>query len=140
MNRATFLLLLALTIAFVSVCTGHAQTAPGATPNKVFAAPTPAPKPRPAVTPKSPLNSGNVAGQKSPGPEKTQLIAVYHGSGFFDEALAQKVRPALVKSLHLESDAQPGSTAENRQVPGNPINPAADMLDAAAALAKRITQ
>ena len=140
MNRATFLLLLALTIAFVSVGAGHAQTAPAATPNKVFAAPTPAPKPRLAVTPKSPLNSANVAGQKSTGPERTQLIAIYHGSGYFDEPLAERVRPTLVKALHVENDAQEGSTAGKTQATDSPVSRAADVLNAAAALAKRISQ
>jgi hypothetical protein len=126
MNRAILFLLLGLTAEFPGAGTSLAQSAPAATPNKVFAAPTPVPKPPSATAPKPALNSTNAPNQKTPEPEKTQIVAIFRGSGFFDEALAQKVRPALVKAFHLESDTRTGSTAGKPRTTDNPINRAAD--------------
>jgi len=122
MNRAILFLLLGLTMVFLGAGLDIAQIAPAATP--VFAAPTP--KPGLAMTPRPALNNTNAVNQKSAEPEKTQLVAIFRGSGFFDQALAQKVRPALVKTFHLESDTQTGSTAGKPRTTDNPINRAAD--------------
>jgi hypothetical protein len=117
MNRAFLLFLFGLAALFPGAGRGIAQSAPTSTANRVFAAPTPS---------RQPLSNPNARNQKSPEPEKAQIIAIYRGSGFFDEALAQKVRPALVKAFHLESETQTGSTAGKPRTTDNPINPAPD--------------
>jgi hypothetical protein len=102
MNRAILLFFLGIVTVFLGASVGLGQTAPS-------------PRPGAPMTPRPALNNANA--QKAPEPEKTQIIAIYRGSGFFDEALAQKVRPALVKAFHLGSEAETGSTARRAETP-----------------------
>ncbi len=112
MNRAFLIFSVGLTIGFLGLCTGRAQSASG-TPKPVAGNVTPVVKPRTATVQKPVIANSNAANPKLPEPEGTKIVALYRGNGSFDEALAQKVRPALVKTFHLESEAQTASAASN---------------------------
>jgi hypothetical protein len=128
MNRAFLTFFVGLTIGLLGLCTGRAQSASVA-PKPVSGNVAPVVKPRPATTQKPVTATSNTANQKLPEPERTKIVALYRGNGSFDATLAQKVRPALVKTFHLENEAQNASTAGNPQSPENPIARAVEALN-----------
>jgi hypothetical protein len=143
MTRALLLLWFGLAIGLVGLNTGASQTPtpapPGAPRPPAFPgansgaaappAPAPAPaKPRPAIAQKPAAIGVNPKGKESQ-PEKTKIVAIFHGTGSFDEAMAEKLRPVLAKTFYPD-----GNT------PGNPNAKGSDALGNAAALVKAIVQ
>jgi hypothetical protein len=145
MTRALLLLWFGLAIGLVGLNTGAGQTPtpapPGAPRPPAFPgansgaaappapAPAPAPaKPRPAIAQKPAAIGVNPKGKESQ-PEKTKIVAIFHGTGSFDEAMAEKLRPVLAKTFYPD-----GNT------PGNPNAKGSDALGNAAALVKAIVQ
>ena len=86
------------------------------------------PKPRPAVAQKPAAIGVNPKGKESQ-PEKTKIVAIFHGTGSFDEAIAEKLRPVLTKTFYPD-----GNTPGSRDAKGS------DPLGSAAALVKAIVQ
>jgi hypothetical protein len=127
MNRAFLTFFLGLTIGFLGICTGHAQSA-SAAPKPVSGNVAPVVKPRPATAQKPVTANSNTANQKLSEPEQTKIVALYRGNGSFDAELAQKVRPVLVKTFHLENEAQTASASGNPQSSDNPIARAVEAL------------
>ncbi|MBV8173225.1 MAG: hypothetical protein JO151_01510 [Verrucomicrobia bacterium] len=127
MNRTFLTFFVGLTIGFLGICIGHAQSASVAS-KPVSGNVAPVVKPRPAATPKPVTANSNTANQKVPELERTKIVALYRGNGSFDAALAQKVRPALVKTFHLENEAQSASAAGNSQSSDNPITRAVEAI------------
>ena len=143
MTRALILLWFGLAIGLVGINTGAGQTptpappgaprapsfpgAKGEAPAQGAAAPAP-PKPRPAVAQKPAVNGVNLKGKESQ-PEKTKIVAIFHGTGSFDEAMAERLRPVLAKTFYPD-----GNSPGNRDAKGS------DALGNAAALVKAIVQ
>ncbi|MBV8216564.1 MAG: hypothetical protein JOZ08_25380 [Verrucomicrobia bacterium] len=126
MNRPFLIFSIGLTIGFLGLCTARAQSASGAQ-KPVAGNITPVVKPRTATVQKPVIPNSNAITLAEP--EKTKIVALYRGNGSFDEALAQKVRPALVKNFHLENEAQTASAASN------PITRVVEALNLAPSLA-----
>jgi hypothetical protein len=125
MNRVFHTFFLGLTIGLLGVCAGRAQSASVA-PKPASGNVAPVVKPRPATAQK-PVNA-NSSIANHPEPERTKIVAIYRGNGSFDATLAQKVRPALVKTFHLENETQTASAAGSPQSSANPITHAVEPL------------
>ena len=143
MTRALILLWFGLAIGLLGINTGAGQTPtpappsaprppsfPGAKGEAVAqGAPAPAPpKPRPAVAQKPAVSGVNQKGKESQA-EKTKIVAIFHGTGSFDQAMAEKLRPVLAKTFYPD-----GNTPGGRDAKGS------DPLGSAAALVKAIVQ
>src|SRR5438132_13692300 len=84
------LLMLALILGAAAASQAVPQTAP----------PVPARQGTPAVPARQPLPTtvaANPANQTAAEPAPTKIIRVYRGEGYFDNALAEKLRPVLTR-------------------------------------------
>jgi hypothetical protein len=104
-NLKTLIMALALFVAAESLALERAaaQLAPS-TPS-VSPAPAPAlpasyvahnTAVKPSRPPQTPTSQTNAAAQQ---PDKTKIVRIYGGAGYFDNALAEKLRPMLAKAF-----------------------------------------
>jgi hypothetical protein len=97
--RALFMLALFLVLG----STGVSQAGPQTTP------PVPARQPLPSTVPANPPN------QAAAEPAPTKIIRIYRGQGYFDNALAERLRPVLTgKSQPATSQGSPTPAASSR--------------------------
>jgi hypothetical protein len=98
---------------FVSGSVGLHQADSGQQP-MAFQLPTPTPVP-----------IANLAGK----PSATKLIRIYNGAGYFDDALAEKLRPTLAKAFPFSEPPK----AVTEATPVTPVKPESQNRVAAAA-------
>jgi hypothetical protein len=104
-NLKTLIMALALFVAAESLALERAaaQLAPSPTPvSPAPAAAVPASyvahntAVKPNRPPQSPASQTNASAQQ---PNKTKIVRIYGGAGYFDNALAEKLRPMLAKAF-----------------------------------------
>jgi hypothetical protein len=66
---------------------------------------------KPSRPPQTPTSQTNAAAQQ---PDQTKVVRIYGGAGYFDNALAEKLRPMLAKAF-------PSSRPDPKEVPGAAI-------------------
>ena len=99
--RALFVLGLFLVVGAAGVSQAGPQTTPPV-PARQVAAPVPARQPLPTTVP------GNSPNQAAADAAPTKIIRIYRGEGYFDNALAEKLRPVLTgKSQPAPSHGNP---------------------------------
>lgn len=152
MNRAFIVFWFASAIGFLGVSDGACQTATPAPPsaprppnraganrettnNSPQTAPTPV-RAKPFTVQKPAVTAVNQKA-KDAAPERTRLIAIFHGTGAFDDGTAEKLRPVLTKTFHPEASSQADANGGKTQGPGKSRGP--DALSAAAAFVKAVT-
>jgi hypothetical protein len=123
MNRTALSFLLCLGFGSLGVQWAAAQYAPQqpVSPrlsSPVTTQPSPVAAPKPSPTPvRSSIGSSNKAAKQ---PEQMKIVGLYRGEGYFDVALAEKLRPVLMKAFGIAS-----ATGSN---PGDNRSTAPDLL------------
>ena len=76
------------------------------------------PQTTPAVPARQPLPStvtGNPSKQAASEPAPTKIIRIYRGEGYFDNALAEKLRPVLTGSNAADQGASALERSDNEE-------------------------
>jgi hypothetical protein len=103
MEKIILILTLCLAAGSLGLQRAAAQVAPAPAPvSPAPAAPLPSSyvahnaAVKPSRPPQTPISQTNAAAQQ---PDQTKIVRIYGGAGYFDNALAEKLRPMLAKAF-----------------------------------------
>jgi hypothetical protein len=120
MNRIVLSFVFCLVFGSLGIQLAAAQYAPQQPisprlPSTVTTQPSPVAVPKPTTTPARSIVAGSNKAVKQP--EQMKIIGLYRGEGYFDVALAEKLRPVLLKAFGVCSAAGANPTDVRSTLP-----------------------